>query len=57
MRHAYTRIIIGIIMVIVSVIVFVKNSDKSAVIYLAAGAAFVYSGVTLIKKGTGKGNE
>lgn len=45
MRHDVTRLIIGAIWVVVSIVLFVMGSTLQGGLFLLVGAAFIYSGI------------
>ena len=44
MRHKVTRLIIGAIWVVVSIVLFVKGNSLQGGLFLLVGAVFIYSG-------------
>jgi len=51
MRHKVTRLILGTMLIVVSIIQVVRGTYLQSGLFLAVGVAFLYSGIKISKNG------
>ncbi|HHV09052.1 MAG TPA: hypothetical protein GXX75_02085 [Clostridiales bacterium] len=52
MRHKVTRLILGAVWVVISLVLFINGDSSRGSFFLLIGAAFLYSGFKIGRDGT-----